>query len=310
MRYWTGTTDIRVNGPTAVTLGKFDGIHRGHQKLVQKVVEAGGQGMQSVVFTFDMFPVTVVTGRIQKTIVTNEERKMNLERMGVDCLIEYLFTPEISHMDPKRFIKDVLVDRLNAKLIVVGPDFHFGYQRAGNCELLQQCAAEYGYRVDIESKLKDEGREISSTYIREQLALGHIEKANELLGYPYFIHGRVLHGKSLGRTLGLPTINLAPPESKLLPPNGVYVSETTIEGRLYQGITNIGRKPTVGEDNPVGVETHLFDCDEDLYGKAADVRLCHFCRPERKMESVEELRLTIERDVQAGKKYFAVMNKL
>lgn len=307
MRYWTGTTDIRLNGPSAVTLGKFDGIHRGHQKLVRRVVEAGSQGMQSVVFTFDMFPVTVVTGRIQKTIVTNEERKMNLEGMGVDCLIEYLFTPEISHMAPERFIKEVLVDRLNARLVVVGPDFHFGYRRAGDCELLLRYASEYGYRVEIESKLRDDKREISSTYIREQLAQGHIEKANELLGYPYFIHGKVLHGKSLGRTLGLPTINLAPPESKLLPPNGVYVSETTIEGRLYQGITNIGRKPTVGEDNPVGVETHLFDCSADLYGKTADVRLYHFCRPERKMGSVEELRQTIENDVQIGKKYFIEM---
>lgn len=306
MQYWTGTTDIRLDGPSAITLGKFDGIHRGHQKLVRRVLDAKKQGMTGVVFTFDMFPVTVVTGKAQKTIVTNEERRNYLERMGVSCLIEYLFTPEISHMEPERFIKEVLVDRLQAKLIVVGPDFHFGYQRGGNCDMLLRLADTWGYQVEVETKVADEssGRIISSTYIREELAQGHIEKANELLGYSYFIQGKVLHGKSLGRTLGLPTINLIPSQSKLLPPNGVYVSVTSIEGKVYRGITNIGRKPTVGGDNPIGVETHLFSCDEDLYGKTADVSLCTFCRPEIKMGSIEELKRTIEQDVLTGKKYF------
>lgn len=306
MQYWTGTTDIRLDGPSAVTLGKFDGIHRGHQKLVRRVLDAKEQGLTGVVFTFDMFPVTVVTGNVQKTIVTNEERKHYLEQMGVGCLIEYLFTPEISHMEPERFIKEVLVDRLQAKLIVVGPDFHFGYQRGGNCDMLLRLADAYGYQVEIETKVNDEnsGRVISSTYIREELAQGHIEKVNELLGYSYFIQGKVLHGRSLGRTLGLPTINLIPSQTKLLPPNGVYVSVTSIEGKVYRGITNIGRKPTVGGDNPIGVETHLFDCSEDLYGKTAEVSLCAFCRPEKKMESIEKLKRIIEQDVLTGKKYF------
>lgn len=306
MQYWKGTTDIRLDGPSAVTLGKFDGIHRGHQKLVRRVLNAKEQGMTGVVFTFDMFPVTVVTGRVQKTIVTNQERKHYLEKMGVGCLIEYLFTPEISHMDPERFVGEVLADRLQAKLIVVGPDFHFGYHRGGDCDMLLRLADTYGYRVEVETKVADEasGRVISSTYIREELSQGHIEKANELLGYPYFIQGQVLHGRSLGRTLGLPTINMIPSQSKLLPPNGVYVSVTSIEGKRYQGITNIGRKPTVGGDNPIGVETHLFGCSEDLYGKTAEVSLCTFCRPEKKMESIEVLKQTIERDVLTGKKYF------
>lgn len=303
MRYITNTLDFQLEKRSVVTLGKFDGLHRGHDKLITRTLELGKKGYDTVVFTFDVSPLVKLGTRITRTLLTNEERKVLLERKRIDCLIECPFVPELIQMEPEDFIREVLAVQLRAAYVIVGPDFHFGYKRKGTPELLKKLGHRYGFEVEILDKEMDEEREISSTWIRETLREGWIEKVNHLLGYPYFVKGKVVHGRQLGRTWGLPTINQIPENGKLLPPFGVYASKTYINGEEFYGISNIGVKPTV-EVPFAGVETYLFECNENLYGKEAWVEFYHFMRPECKFDSVEELREQIQRDAQAGRNYF------
>lgn len=303
MKYITNTLDFQSDKRSVITLGKFDGLHRGHQKLINKILELGMQGYETVVFTFDVSPLVKLGTRIKRTLLNNDERRCLLEKMNVDCLIECPFVPELIQMEPEDFIKKILVDQLQAAYIVVGPDFRFGHERKGNTALLQELSGKYGYELIILEKEMEEDRAISSTWVRELLREGRMEKVNHLLGYPYFVKESVVHGRQLGRTWGLPTINQIPVDGKLLPPFGVYATRTTINGKVYFGISNVGVKPTVKETF-AGVETYLFDCNENLYEKEAWVEFFHFVRPECKFDSVEELKEQIQRDAQAGQKYF------
>lgn len=307
MKYITKTLDFQLDHASVITLGKFDGLHRGHQKLVNKALEIGKQGYETVVFTFDISPLVKLGSRIKRTLLTNEERRNLLERMNVDCLIECPFVQELIQMEPEEFIEQILVRRLRASFLVVGPDFRFGYQRKGTSQVLQEFSSKYGYKVVVLEKEQNDHREISSTWIRELIREGRMENVNDLLGYPYFVKGTVVRGRQLGRTWGLPTINQIPSDSKLLPPFGVYASRTTINGKTYYGISNVGVKPTVKESF-AGVETYLFNCNENLYGKEAWVEFYHFVRPECKFDSLEELREQIQRDAAVGRKYFAWLN--
>ena len=303
MKYITNTLDFQSDKRSVITLGKFDGLHRGHQKLINKILELGMQGYETVVFTFDVSPLVKLGTRIKRTLLNNDERRCLLEKMNVDCLIECPFVPELIQMEPEDFIKKILVDQLQAAYIVVGPDFRFGHDRKGNTAFLQELSGKYGYELIILEKEMEEDRAISSTWVRELLREGRMENVNHLLGYPYFVIESVVHGRQLGRTWGLPTINQIPADGKLLPPFGVYATRTTINGKVYFGISNVGVKPTVKETF-AGVETYLFDCNENLYEKEAWVEFFHFVRPECKFDSVEELKEQIQRDAQAGQKYF------
>lgn len=303
MKYITNTLDFQLDKSSVITLGKFDGLHKGHQKLINKTLEIGLQGYETVVFTFDVSPLVKLGTRIKRTLLNNEERRCLLERMNVDCLVECPFVPELIQMEPEDFIEKILVKQLRASYIVVGPDFRFGYNRKGTAQLLEELGEIYGYKVLVLDKEMEENRAISSTWIRELLREGRMEKVNDLLGYPYFVKESVVHGRKLGRKLGVPTINQIPDEGKLLPPFGVYASRTTINGKIYFGISNVGVKPTVKESF-AGVETYLFDCNENLYEKEAWVEFLHFVRPECKFDSVEELKEQIQRDADAGRKYF------
>lgn len=303
MRYITNTLDFMLQKRSVITLGKFDGLHRGHQKLVKRVKELKKEGFATAIFTFDVSPVMRLSDPSFKMILTNEERRRLAEDMGVDCLVECPFVPEIMHMDAKDFVHEILVNQMKAAHLVVGPDFHFGYKRRGTTGLLQEMGRQFGFQVDILEKVKDGDREISSTYIREEIIKGNIRRANDLLGYPFFVEGEIVHGRHLGRTIGIPTINQRPSLHKLLPPFGVYASITEIDGEPYFGISNIGVKPTVGDERP-GVETYLFDVDKELYGKQARVRLYHFIRPEFKFPSVAQLQHQIKKDEASCRKFF------
>lgn len=303
MRYITKTLDFRLDRPSVITMGKFDGLHRGHEKLLKKTLEWGKQGLETVVFTFDISPLVKLGTKIKRTILTNEERKVLMEGKGIDDLIECPFVPEVIQMEPEEFIRKILVEQLRASVLVVGPDFRFGHQRRGTVEMLQKSGKQLGFQVEVMEKEVEEGRTISSTWIRENLREGKIEKVNHLLGYPYFVQGRVVHGRQLGRTMGLPTINQVPADGKLLPPFGVYATRCYIEGKTFYGISNVGVKPTV-QGGFAGVETYLFDCDEDLYEKEAWVEFFHFVRPECKFDSLEELKGQIQRDTRSGKAFF------
>ena len=306
MRYIADTTDFQIEEPTIVTLGKFDGRHRGHQKLLRTMEELKKQlGYSTAIFTFSIAPSAMVTGEPQTVITTNLERRGNMEKMGIDYLVEYPFTQEIRHMTPEDFVNDILVGRMQARAIVVGPDCSFGYKGAGDAALLEKMADEGGYSLHVIEKEKDALRDISSTYIREELDAGNVAKANELLGEPYAIHGKVVHGNHIGGSvLGFPTANLIPPAIKRLPKFGVYVSRVLVDGAYYRGVTNIGRKPTIEGDNPVGVETYIFNLDQDIYGKLIEVQLLEFDRGEHKFSSMEELKERIELDKAFAAAYY------
>lgn len=278
----------------AVTMGKFDGIHRGHQKLVEKIKERKALGEQAVLFAIDAS---------SNMILTSQERASLLGRMGVDVLVECRLDDRIRHMRAENFIKEILMGDLGASYVVVGEDNRFGFERKGTPELLKEFGRKYGFSVDILPKEMDGKRKISSTFIREELKKGNMEKISSLMGMNYFVEGDVVHGRGMGHKVLLPTTNLVPPKSKILPPNGVYVTTSYFDGRTYGGITNIGCKPTVGESF-IGVETYLFDCDEDLYGKKCRVDFKKFLRPEKKFPSLEALKARLLADAENGRAYF------
>ena len=303
MIYTTQVPHLEKEVRSSVTLGKFDGLHRGHQKLINLIRREQGEKNRSVIFTFDVSPISYILHSPPKYLLTYEERRELAENLGVDILAECPFTEALMHMEPEDFVKEYLAERLHARYLAVGPDFRFGYQRRGTPELLKELGRTYGFRTEIVEKEKYKGRDISSTFVREELEKGHIEEVNQLLGYTYFTKGEIVHGRQLGRTIGIPTANLIPPVIKKLPPNGVYITESLIQGKTYQGITNIGYKPTVKE-NFLGVETYLFSCNADLYGQEAEVRFYRYLRPEIKFSSLEELKCQMLKDIEEGKSYF------
>lgn len=301
MRYEKDFLNLQLMEPTVLSLGKFDGLHRGHELLMDSVFEKAVNGLKAAVFTFDI-PPNQAAETDPQVITTNEEKKQLFSERGIDYLIECPFTKEIMHMEAERFIAEV-AKRLCVRWIIVGTDFRFGYNRKGDYHMLQNYAGTYGYQVRVVQKMQYQGRDISSTYIREALKKGSIEFANELLGYPYFIQGKIIHGNQVGRTIGFPTINIQPPPQKLLPPFGVYVSKIRLDGKQYGGITNIGKKPTIEGDNPAGAETYIYDFHGDVYEKTAKVELLHFERPEMKFSGIEALKKQLEKDIAYGIKY-------
>ncbi len=302
MKIMNDTLDFSIPEESAITLGKFDGIHRGHQKLMNHVLEKKAQGLKSVVFTFGQMPGTVFYGK-GRTILTRMERQNHLENMGIDYMVECPFVPEIIQMEPEKFIEDILVKQLHVKYIAVGPDFRYGHNRKGNVRLLKQLASVYGYEVEVFEKECLEGKVISSTYVRHMLETGEMETVQKLLGYPYYVSGVVVHGHAIGRKLGIPTINLVPDDEKMLPPNGVYLTKTVFDQQEHFGITNIGVKPTISGEEAKGIETHLFDFDEDLYDRELIVEFLAFERPERRFDSLEDLKEQLKKDILWAKNY-------
>lgn len=304
MKYISNQTEFKYEH-TAVALGKFEGLHRGHQLLFKELTEYGKRGCQKVVFTFDMPPKSMITGEGQRVIYTKEERWRKLEHWNMDVLIEYPFH-QLREMEPGDFVEQILIHKLGAKVIVVGEDFCFGYQRAGNVTMLRKMAPELGYELIVIPKLQYKGEDVSSSRIRKCIESGDMRDANYLLGTPFSITGPVVHGMRNGKSiLGMPTANQEPMNHKYLPPNGVYVSEIHLDGdaRTYYGISNIGCKPTIDENIRIGVETFIFNFDTDIYGSMMEVSLLEFVRPEMKFDSFEALRAEMHRNAEYGRKY-------
>lgn len=296
MEYISQTMKFHIDKPTVVTIGKFDGRHRGHDLLLEALLDKRKNGLASVVFTFDIPPQKNIAGHMPKVLTTNEEKRYILEEAGVDYLIECPFTDEVMQMEPVDFLEWIAAC-LHVQCIIAGSDFCFGYQRTGDCRLIQAHAQRLGYELEVIHKVKEDDKDISSTRIREEIQSGNLKKANHLLGYEYFVTSRVVHGNSIGRTLGFPTINMVLPEEKLLPPNGVYVTRVSIKEQWYMGVTNIGRKPTIAVGNPIGVETYIIDFCQDLYEQIVTVSFLEYIRPERKFASVEELKQQMNSDI-------------
>ena len=283
--------DFRLKN-SSISLGKFDGIHRGHRFLLEKVT--GQEESVPTVFTFETSPSV-------SKIYTQKEKDWILSRLGIRREIIFPFNEITKKMSPKEFIEKILVEKMDVKYICVGNDFRFGRNREGDIHTLEAYQEKYHYRLESFPKLTCGDEVISSTRVRSLMEGGALPMVNELLGEPYFVQGEVLHGNALGRRLNMPTANILPDGEKKLLPYGVYATTVQVNGTYYHGVTNIGKKPTIGE-YAVGVETYLMDFHQNIYGEEIQVFFHEFIRPEKKFESVEALRRQVEQDKETAKR--------
>jgi riboflavin kinase/FMN adenylyltransferase len=291
---------------TIVTLGTFDGVHKGHTSILEKLINSSkSSGCQSVVLTFFPHPRMVLQQNSDlKLLNTIDEKAELLEKTGIDNLIIHPFDMAFSRLTAEEFVKDILVDRLNISKIIIGHDHRFGRNRTANIDDLIRFGLDYGFEVEKISALEINEVSVSSTKIRNALNEGKIDVANDYLGYQYFINGTVIKGKQLGRTIGFPTANIEPSENyKLIPTNGVYIVSSEIDGKIVQGMMNIGTRPTV-DGIGTTIEVHYHDFNEDLYGKHIKVSLHHRLRDEVKFESFDALKQQLEQDRQDSLAYF------
>lgn len=277
----------------AIAIGKFDGLHKGHQSLIDKIVEHPAQdSLETMVMAFDMEDYFESHGIDYQVLTSPEEKceKLNTEYGNlIDHVLLCPFTDEISQMEPEEFVKEILIERLNCKYLVVGTDFRFGKGARGDTWKLEQLAEVYNFDVHIMEKETYKGEVISSTRIKQLVQNSSMEEVRELLVAPYSITNKVIHGAKLGRTIGFPTLNLPISKGKVLPVRGVYSCRVHILGEIYYGIGNLGRKPTVS-DVPVDLlEVHVFDFSGDVYGETVKVELLEFHRREEKFQTLEEL---------------------
>ena len=293
------TKDFRIESPTAVTIGKFDGVHMGHKKLIESCMKQREKGLKVCVFTFAPSPEKFF-GAEERCLTTVAEKRRIFDELGVDYLVEYPFDKETADTEPEDFIKDILCGKIHAKYVAAGSDLSYGIRGEGDSKLLLDLRKKYDYEADIIDNVRINDEIVSSTAIREAIRKSDMEKATAFLGAPYQMTGVIVHGNRIGRTIGMPTINQIPDDEKLLPPFGVYYSEAEIEGKIFKGITNIGVKPTVSDEKKVTVETFLYNFNQDVYGNRAAVRLHGFLRPEMKFNSIEELKAQMKRDIEAG----------
>lgn len=298
MQFISTLDELNIKDKTAVSIGKFDGLHRGHQSLIEDVKAFRKLGYSTVIMTF--------SGISNAYINTLEEKHFLADKMGVDYFLELPFH-EIRGLSATNFVEEILVKRLNLTYLSVGEDFRFGSNRSGNVEFLKDCAKKYGFELSVHSKLTYEGHEISSTYIKEILAKGDMLRVNAMLGYHFFIRGEVVHGTGIGsKKLGYPTINIHPSGGKLLPENGVYISRVVLDGKIYPAISNIGYKPTVSNENILGIESYILDENFDCYEKTVDVELLKFVRKEMKFSSLEALKTEITKNIQEARAFFTL----
>lgn len=302
MKIIENTTEFKLENKSAVALGKFDGIHLGHRLLLERVLEQKKEGLQTVVFTFDTSAASFFGGETKELSTREEKREMFL-KLGIDVLIEFPLNRETAATEPSDFVARYLAGQMRTAYLCAGPDISFGKGGAGDYALLADLSGTYGYQVELIDKVRVDGEEVSSTRVRQAVREGEMEKVSAMLGMPYRVSGKVVHGRQLGRKLGMPTANLLPDERKLLPPNGVYYSRAELGGKTYRGISNVGYKPTVSEEKILGVETYLYDFSGEVYDRDMTVELLAFRRKERTFESVEALRRQIEADVEAGKNF-------
>ncbi|WP_396138358.1 bifunctional riboflavin kinase/FAD synthetase, partial [Flavobacterium sp.] len=290
---------------TIITLGTFDGVHLGHQAILKKLVNATENGTyESLVLTFYPHPRMVLNQEgTMHLLNTIEEKTILLEKYGIDDLIIHPFDEKFSKLSAEAFVKSVLVDQLNIHKIIIGYDHRFGENRSANITDLIEFGKKYNFEVVQINAEEINEISISSTKIRTALLDGAIELANQYLGYDYFFSGKVIKGKQLGRTIGFPTANIVLLKTyKLIPKNGVYIVYSTLNNKRVYGMMNIGHNPTVGENNKT-IEVHFFDINEDLYDKIVTVSILKFIRSEEKFESIDALKMQLNKDREFSKSY-------
>lgn len=279
-----------------VALGSFDGLHSGHLSLVNKIIELANENKgRSIVYTFKNHPRTLIKGTTPpKLLMDNESKEEVLEALGVDLIYFEEFNEEYMKLTPEGFIK-YLCKKFKVKGIVVGFNYRFGYKNIGNIEMLKELSTKYGYELYVMEPCNYENEVISSTRIRNELLNGNINKAMKMLNRPYFIKGKVVHGKKLGRTIGFPTANLDYSKEALIPRKGVYYTNVQWQGKIYKGITSVGNNPTVNGDK-LTIETYILDFNNDLYGHNIKVYFIKKIRDEKKFNSIDDLVIQLKKD--------------
>lgn len=291
-----------------IALGFFDGVHLGHAALLRRTVEeAAARGVTPAVFTFDRPPKEVVTGIPCPLINSPEDRRGLIRRLyGIQEVIMVPFDHEMMTTSWQDYITEILVKRHHAVHLVAGHDHHFGHKNQGSPELLVQKCAELGLGCDIIPKVEVGGITVSSTYIRRLVELGQIERANRFLGHPHVLTQEVRHGRRIGHTIGIPTVNLTAPPHVLVPSHGVYATQVVLpDGSSCAAVTNVGTRPTVNNGSDITVEAWLLDFDGDLYGQIVRVEFHQHIRDEVRFDSLDALKAQITADAQTTRRFFA-----
>lgn len=304
MKIYHSLNDIKDMPDQALALGNFDGVHLGHQALIRKTVAgAKNKGLQSCVFTFSNHPRDLIPGKEKvKNILYKGERQKILQDLGVECLVEVPFTEVIMTMSPESYVKDLLIDKLRARQIYCGFNHNFGYKAKGNPKILKEVSSGYGTEVFVMDAMKIDGELVSSSLIRRLIREGRVDLCPKYMGRFYGIMGEVVLGNKLGRKIGFPTSNLMIDRNMVTPPDGVYVSYCTYEGKSYPSVTNVGRKPTIGNYDK-NVETYIFDFDKILYGKEIEVKFMKKMRDELKFADIKTLTHQMQKDIENARKF-------
>ncbi|MDD5931772.1 MAG: riboflavin biosynthesis protein RibF [Oscillospiraceae bacterium] len=290
-----------------IALGFFDGVHLGHAALLRRTVEeAARRGATAAVFTFDRPPKEVVTGVPCPLIASPEDRRGLVERLfGIKDILMVPFDDEMRTTSWSDFVTKILVERYHAVHLVAGHDHRFGHKNEGTPELLAEKCRELGLGCDIIPKVELDGITVSSTYIRSLVGMGQMERADRFLGHPHVLTQVVRHGRRIGHTIGVPTVNLVVPPHVLVPSHGVYVTQVILPGgQRYPAVTNVGTRPTVNNGTDITVEPWLLGFDGDLYGQKVRVEFYRRLRDEIRFDSLDALRTQIQRDAEATRRYF------
>jgi riboflavin kinase/FMN adenylyltransferase len=288
-----------------LALGNFDGLHRGHVKIIERIQRgAGERGGTSVVLTFDPHPPRIVRpDKAPPLLMTKPQKLEAMARAGVQGVAVVRFTREMSQWEPEAFVRNVLVEWLRVSEVWVGADFLFGRDRSGNFTLLRSLGSQYGFRAEKIDPIRYKDFVVSSTRIRRLVGEGRVDEAGALLGHHYAIDGIVVEGAKRGREIGFPTANLAT-ENELIPPNGVYATALTIDGQIHPSVTNVGQRPTFGENLATTIETHIMGQSMDLYGRSVHLAFVQRLRDERKFPDLEALQEQISADVRRAARLF------
>jgi len=288
-----------------LALGNFDGVHRGHRKILERVCRvAGERGATSVVMTFDPHPPRVVRpDKAPSLLMTKPQKLEAIADAGVQGAAIVRFTADLSHWDPETFVRNVLVNWLHVGEVWVGANFLFGRDRSGNFSMLRVLGSRYGFKAEKIDPVRYKDFVVSSTRVRRLVSEGRVDEAGALLGHQYFVDGTVMRGDQRGRTLGFPTANLCS-ENELIPPHGVYATTARVGALVYPSVTNVGTRPTVDQSGRTVVETHIFNLDRDLYGQPVRIGFVQRLRDERAFESLDALRAQIDADCQRARVLF------
>ena len=311
MKVFTKLSEITNIEPTAVALGNFDGVHKGHQALIAKAAETGRKnGLKTAVFTFTNHPANVISGKTRvKNIMNFEEKVEAVAKYDVDYLFSVDFDDMMRTSSPEVFCRDILSGILLAKIAVCGFNYSFAYKAEGDPKILAEYGKKYRYDTYVIDPVLIGGEVVSSTLIRKAIDDGRVDEYIKFTGRPYDVEGIVIHGKHLGHRIGFPTVNLALSSEMAQPVNGVYITKTYVNQydgsfKVYPSVTNVGNKPTVGIFDK-NAETHIFDFDQDIYGEKIKVEFIKLIRPEQKFASLDALQEQIQRDCICARDYHA-----